>query len=205
MAHARTVGVRSSPARTAPRRARLAVPAVAVAALVLAVLVVPADARKKAPLTAVGETAWTYEGLYKVRAKKTGLGREPYTLEFVVDFFGDGTFTLQCLPIEEGAEEDFFSGTWIQIRNKVLLDFDALSRDILKQMFEEQFAADFENPVDVLIERWEITMKLRRDRTGEVFMKFTERLRHIAISEGIPVRIKTRGKGIGEFLESIAQ
>ena len=164
----------------------------------------PAHARKKPPLAVIQNSAWIHSGEYTVRAKRTGLN-DAYAIEFIVDFFADGTYTLECLPIEE--EADFFSGTWSQKRNKLTLIFDQISQLILTDIFEEQFAADpeFADDVDVFIERWEIKSKLRKDATGGVFIKFKERLRHKVFSDGISIRVKTRGKGTASFFEVIGE
>ncbi len=164
----------------------------------------PASARsKKPPLAEVTSTAWIYTGSYVTKARRTGL-REHYTLEFVVDFFDDNTFTLQCLPIEPGMEDEFFSGFWEQRRNRVTLVFDQFSQQMLRDQFEADLAADLGGPVEVFIERWEVISKLKRDRRASViFIKFKERLKHLAIFEGIPIRVKTRGRGRAEFFENI--
>ena len=164
-----------------------------------------AGRRGKPPLAALNDTAWIFSGEYRVRSKPLG-GLESYVLDFIVDFFDDGTFTAQCLPIEEGMEDDFFSGTWVQNRNKMTLIFDMISKVLLADIFVADFAADpaFDSPVDVVVEKWEIKAKLKVDATDVVFVRFKERLRHVAVFEGIPLRFKTKGRGDGGFFESIA-
>ena len=99
-----------------------------------------AGRKRKPPLAVIDNTAWIYSGEYRVRAKPSG-HLESYTLNFIVDFYDDGSFTTQCLPIEEGMEDVFFSGTWIQKRNKITLIFDAISKILLADTFAADFAA----------------------------------------------------------------
>ena len=163
-----------------------------------------AGRKRKLPLAVIDNTAWIYSGEYRVRAKPLG-HLESYTLNFIVDFYDDGSFTTQCLPIEEGMEDVFFSGTWIQKRNKITLIFDAISKILLADTFSADFAADpaFDSPVDVVVEKWEIKAKLKIDATRVVFVRFKERLRHVAVFEGIRLRFKTKGAGQGDYFESI--
>lgn len=158
--------------------------------------------RRRAPLVNVLDTAWIFSGSYVTKAKRMGL-KEYYTVEFIVDFFADSTFNLQCLPIEAGAEDDFFSGRWKQRGNKIRFFFDEFSRQLLAEIFAGDLEIDLGGPVDVFIEKWVIKSKLKRDRTGGVLAKFKEKLQHLAVFEGRRIRVKTRGRGTGEFFENI--
>lgn len=158
------------------------------------------DARKGRVVLNLTDTTWVFVGHYRLRAKKTGLDDE-YALEFLVDLFkqdGQNLFTLQCLPIEEG-DDEYFSGSWVQEKNKLILSFDAISHLILTDQFEAELEVSLGEPVDVFIENWEIRAKLKEDRTGMPFLDFKEKITHQVYLEGIPIRMKTRGNGTGQL------
>ena len=75
---------------------------------------------------------------------------------------------------------------------------------VVTQVLVDRADPAFDSPVDVVVEKWEIKAKLKVDATDVVFVRFKERLRHVAVFEGIQLRFKTKGKGDGGFFESIA-